>query len=83
MRVWAYFSISSSATRALFPFVSLTRSSPPTSAVTHTDFGAEKVAFYSARCSIVCTVSPLSLMYSRACCRRTGASHAAGYWPSE
>ena len=52
--------------RTLSRCASRTRSSPPTSAVSDTLFGALNVASHPARCSIVCTVSPVSLTYSRA-----------------
>ena len=52
------------ATRTLSRCASLTRSSPPTSAVSETDFGAAKVASHPARCSIVLTVFPSASWYS-------------------
>ena len=45
-------------TRTLSRCASLTRSSPPTNAVTETDFGAENVASHPARCSTEVTSLP-------------------------
>ena len=45
-------------------WASRTRISPPTSAVSETDLGAEKVASHPARCSIVFTIFPSAPLYT-------------------
>ena len=50
--------------RTLSRWAARTRSSPPTSAVSETDLGAENVASHPARCSIVLTVLPSASLYS-------------------
>ena len=57
------------------------RSSPPTRAVSETDFGAEKVASHPARCSIGLTVVPSAVVYSWAlrCWTNCSAVWAVSY----
>ncbi len=57
---------------------SRTRSSPPTSAVSETDFGAEKVASQPARCSTGDTIFPSSFRYLWTMRCRTNCS--PGLW---
>ena len=64
IRACVYFSNSSSAVETAARWASVTRSSPPTSAVRETDLGAENVASQPARCSTGLVTDPSGLVYS-------------------
>ena len=63
-------------------WASRTRSSPPTRAVSETDFGAENVASQPARCSTGFTVVPSAVVYSWPLRCRTNCSPVRGFCPS-
>ncbi len=82
MRAWVYRSNSLSATRTLSRCASRTRSSPPTSAVSETDFGAEIVASQPARWPTEVTSLPYRFSYVRDGWCQTICSCVVGCSPS-